>query len=41
MPDDVRKWTKERKSVYVYYNNDIGGHAFWNARQLRNMIDVK
>jgi uncharacterized protein YecE (DUF72 family) len=39
--DDVRKWTKERKSVYVYYNNDIGGHAFWNARQLRNMIDVK
>jgi uncharacterized protein YecE (DUF72 family) len=38
---NVRKWTKEGKSVYVYYNNDIGGHAFWNARQLRNMIDVK
>ncbi len=38
---NVHKWTKEGKSVYVYYNNDIGGHAFWNARQLRNMIDVK
>lgn len=38
---NIRKWLKERKSVYVYYNNDIGGHAFWNAQQLRNMIYVK
>ena len=27
------------RSVYVYYNNDIGGHAFWNAGQLRAAYD--
>jgi uncharacterized protein YecE (DUF72 family) len=30
----IRTWVANGKSVYVYYNNDIGGHAFWNARDL-------
>ena len=39
--DRIRGWVKEGKSVYIYYNNDIGGHAFWNASELRSMIDVR
>ena len=30
----IRGWLKSGKDVYVYYNNDIGGHAIDNARQL-------
>ena len=37
----IRRWLKCGKSVYIYFNNDIGGHAFWNAEMLRSMIDVK
>ena len=37
----ITGWTREGKPVYIYYNNDIGGHAFWNAGQLRTIIDVK
>ena len=33
------KWlkdqAKEARSVYAYFNNDIGGHAITNAKQLR------
>jgi uncharacterized protein YecE (DUF72 family) len=35
----IRGWIRESKPAYIYYNNDIGGHAFWNAGQLRNMIE--
>ena len=38
---NLRRWTRQGRSVYVYYNNDIGGHAFWNAGQLRSMIEGK
>ena len=34
----VRRWVGEGRDVYVYYNNDIGGHAFWNARDLRAAV---
>lgn len=37
----IEGWVYEGRSVYVYYNNDIGGHAFHNAQQLRSMIDVQ
>jgi uncharacterized protein YecE (DUF72 family) len=37
----IRKWIRQDKSVYIYYNNDIGGHAFWNAERLRSIIDVR
>lgn len=33
--DRLRSWTREGRSVFVYFNNDIGGHAFRNARDLR------
>jgi uncharacterized protein YecE (DUF72 family) len=34
----IRSWLREGKAVYVYYNNDIGGHAFWNARDLKGLL---
>jgi uncharacterized protein YecE (DUF72 family) len=36
----IRAWIKDGKSVYAYFNNDIGGHAFRNAQTLRSMIDA-
>ena len=30
----IRGWLRSGKDVFVYYNNDIGGHAVDNARQL-------
>jgi uncharacterized protein YecE (DUF72 family) len=34
----VRKWVREGRDVFVYYNNDIGGHAYWNAQALQVAI---
>ena len=34
----IRGWVAEGRSVYVYYNNDIGGHAFWNAEHLKRAV---
>jgi uncharacterized protein YecE (DUF72 family) len=34
----IAGWVREGRRVYVYYNNDIGGHAWWNARDLRTAI---
>jgi uncharacterized protein YecE (DUF72 family) len=36
--EHVRKLTAEGRSVFIYYNNDIGGHAFRNAQDLRRML---
>jgi uncharacterized protein YecE (DUF72 family) len=36
----IRSWLNDGRSVYIYFNNDIGGHAFWNAETLRSMIDI-
>jgi uncharacterized protein YecE (DUF72 family) len=33
--DRIRTWNREGRSVFVYFNNDIGGHAFRNAVDLR------
>jgi len=30
----IREWLAAGRDVYVYYNNDVGGHAVDNARQL-------
>jgi uncharacterized protein YecE (DUF72 family) len=30
----IDAWLADGKDVYVYYNNDIDGHAVDNARQL-------
>ena len=32
-----RQWSREGRDVYVYYNNDIGGHAIYNGRVLREL----
>lgn len=34
----IRAWARDGRSVYVYYNNDIGGHAFRNAEDLKRTI---
>jgi uncharacterized protein YecE (DUF72 family) len=34
----IRGWVGEGRRVYIYYNNDIGGHAFWNASNLRAAV---
>ena len=31
-------WLRQGTDVYAYFNNDIGGHAVTNARDLRNLI---
>ena len=36
--DRISEWTTQGKDVYVYFNNDIGGHAVWNALTLRDMV---
>ena len=36
--DRIREWTAQGKDVYAYFNNDIGGHAVWNALTLRTML---
>lgn len=38
--DNVRKWLNTGKDVFVYYNNDIDGHAVHNARQLIAALGV-
>jgi uncharacterized protein YecE (DUF72 family) len=39
---DWAKWLKEQKkkvrSIYVYFNNDVGGHAINNAKQLKEQL---
>jgi uncharacterized protein YecE (DUF72 family) len=34
----IESWTEEGRDVFVYYNNDIGGHAFRNALDLRSVL---
>lgn len=35
---DIGKWLKAGKDVYVYFNNDIGGHAPKNALELLRIV---
>jgi uncharacterized protein YecE (DUF72 family) len=34
----VGKWMEQGKSVYVFFNNDVGGHAFRDAQTLQSML---
>lgn len=34
----IKKWRKENKEVYVYFNNDANGWAVQNAKELYSMI---
>lgn len=33
----LREWVREGKEVFVYFNNDIGGHAPANALELKRL----
>jgi uncharacterized protein YecE (DUF72 family) len=33
------KWKKEGRSVWAFFNNDIGGHAITNAKELKQMVN--
>jgi uncharacterized protein YecE (DUF72 family) len=34
----INSWRKELSAVYVYFNNDVGGHAIENAKTLKHMV---
>ena len=36
----IRDWLRELSAVYVYFNNDVGGHAVRNARRLRELLNA-
>jgi uncharacterized protein YecE (DUF72 family) len=38
--DRVLEWHGEGRSVDVYFNNDLGGHAVRNARFLRELVTI-
>jgi uncharacterized protein YecE (DUF72 family) len=37
--DRIVAWSEAGRPVWVYFNNDIGGHAFRDADRLRDMVD--
>ncbi|HUS06328.1 MAG TPA: DUF72 domain-containing protein [Bryobacteraceae bacterium] len=34
----LEAWAAAGKTAYIYYNNDIGGHAYYNAMELKTKI---
>lgn len=38
--DKLREWSRKRKQVYCYFNNDIGGYAPRNALTLMGMVQT-
>ncbi|HWU40990.1 MAG TPA: DUF72 domain-containing protein, partial [Candidatus Acidoferrum sp.] len=36
--DRIRGWLDEGRSVYVYFNNDVHGHAVANALTLKELL---
>jgi uncharacterized protein YecE (DUF72 family) len=36
--DRLADWSAAGRACYVYFNNDIGGHAFRDASRLREMV---
>jgi len=37
--DRIKGWQKKLRDVYVYFNNDIGGHAIKNANELKCLVE--
>ena len=35
----IRTWQARLSAVFIYFNNDIGGHVVHNARSLRRRLD--
>jgi len=36
--DRINEWRRQLKGIYVYFNNDIGGHAVRNAKTLKELV---
>lgn len=34
----ISRWSSQLRGVYIYFNNDIGGHAVRNAQGLRKLL---
>jgi uncharacterized protein YecE (DUF72 family) len=34
----IQSWASELSEIYLYFNNDVGGHAVRNARALRTVL---
>jgi len=39
--DRLLDWSSQLSAAYLYFNNDIGGHAIRNARTLREMLGLQ
>ncbi|MHA7652548.1 DUF72 domain-containing protein [Mycobacterium sp. ML4] len=39
--DRIAEWTSEARDVWMYFNNDLGGHAVRNALSLTEMLSRK
>ncbi|HOB75582.1 MAG TPA: DUF72 domain-containing protein [Phycisphaerae bacterium] len=37
----IKGWRTTGKTVYVYYNNDLNGHAVDNARELAGLVGLR
>jgi uncharacterized protein YecE (DUF72 family) len=38
--DRVLEWTGQKLDVFVYFNNDLEGHAIKDARTLISLLDL-
>jgi len=36
----IKKWQKDRKDIYVYFNNDFAGYAVDNAKSLEKFLKL-
>jgi uncharacterized protein YecE (DUF72 family) len=36
---DIRCWLKQKKDVYIYFNNDAHGYAVKNASKLKKILE--
>jgi len=34
----IQDWSDRLGQIYLYFNNDVGGHAIRNARTLRGAV---
>lgn len=36
--DRIKDWLAKGKDVFAFFNNDAGGHAFYNALELKDLV---
>jgi len=36
----IREWQRKLARVYIYFNNDVGGHAVNNAKKLKELVSA-